>query len=92
MKLIREKAADGILSKRQWWLVGESCEALVVFENGKCSINIIGGEGDLTLSIGKKINEDHSCDFIITATIDSGFIEVPEGELEKVLSWVEECC
>ncbi|MET0052130.1 MAG: hypothetical protein ABW095_13770 [Candidatus Thiodiazotropha sp.] len=92
MQLINVKDADGILSKRQWWTVGESCEALVVYENGKCSINITGNSGDLTASIGKKINEDHSCNFVITATIDSGFIEIPEDELEKVLSWIDICC
>ena len=92
MRLLREKNPDGIMAKREWWSLGEGYEALVVYEDGNCSINVTGKEGDVSLSIGDKINKANSSNYVTTATIDSGFIEVPEGDLKNILSLIEQYC
>ncbi len=92
MQLLKEKASNGLLAKREWWSLGDMCEAMIVYEHGKCSINITGDSGDISLTIGEKINKERSRKYPTTVTIDSGFIEVPEDELNEVLSLIENLC
>ena len=92
MRLIKNKEANGTLARREWWSLNHAYEAMVGYEDGKCSINIIGQAGDLSLSIGNKLNKEFSRRYSISRTIDSSFIEVPEGELKEVLSLIERYC
>jgi hypothetical protein len=91
-KIVREQPA-GILSRRQWWSVGKACEALVVYEQDRCSIHLTDASGaDISNTVAARLSKEHGRPYPTTSTIDSSFIEIPEKDLKEILRIVDEYC
>lgn len=81
---------DGILNRREWWSLSNSCEALVAYGDKICSIHLTNKEKiDITQEVAKIIKEQANIAITVTATIDSYFIECSKEDLETLMRFLD---
>lgn len=89
-KLIRQVAGDKLLDRREWRAVGVGCEAMVVYGDGGCSVNVICAQaGDVTPLVYR--HAEGIADRLSQA-IDSYSLEVAEGKLPELLRLLDAVC
>lgn len=91
-KLIREQSS-GILERREWWLLKNSCEGMTAYGEDICSIHITNqNKEDITKLLAEKIETKTKVSFSITATIDSFLIECKANDTPSLLDDLEAAC
>ncbi len=91
-ELIREQPA-GILERREWWSLPDSCEAMVVYGKEICSIHVTNkNKEDITKELAGRIEAQTEVALSTTATIDSFLIECKANEAPSLLTALESVC
>jgi len=91
-ELVRKQPA-GILERREWWSLSDTCEAMVVYGKEICSIHITNSNReDISKELVAKLLEKTGVSLSTTATIDSYFIECEEEKVVGLLADLESVC
>lgn len=99
LKFIKAKPATEFIGRKEWWEIGDHCEALIGFGKNLRSINIRDAKGnDVTSIVAKQLDiklvdeENIMTEVRLNRTIDAFLIECPEELLVRLLKQVDFVC
>lgn len=92
VELIRAQPA-GILDRREWWSLPNSCEVMVVYGKDICSIHITNkSKEDITKGLAERVEAQKEIALSTTETIDSFLIECKASDVPSLLAALETVC
>ena len=99
IEFIRSIPADEFIGHKEWWKIGDHCEALIGFGKKLRSISIRDRDGnDITPIIAKQldiklVNEQSDTPEVrLNRTIDAFFIECQTETLASLLKQIDYIC